>query len=817
MAVRVVGPDGRQWDLPDESKIQDAIQSGYRPLAEGEESTLGEDIKGGLTEAREQLVTGAEGVLRGATAGLSDVALTKLYSAGAKSPDEQARAQFNREEMARRKEENPVAATIGDVLGMLVSPVSKLGPAVKGAIGAETALGRIGAGVAGGAAEGSLFGAGNTLSETALGDTQLTAEKLIAGAGLGALLGGAGGGIGTAIDEAVSYAVPRLARMVGTRGLDDIAEDAAVKATRSQQGVLNKMEPEQVKAAGRVLLDRGHVKGSPEEMLKSLQDDISAIGAKKGSYLDAADNGVITPDWAAARGAIDDFAAKISPLEREAIAGPLTKARNALDEISSLDNFRSEPAWKAFDKFKQNLQAMAKFSRGAAEDDLALGLRRQLAGVAREELDRQLVPALGAEGQNFLAAKKLYGSLKDAERLATSGAGRAKPSGLGFGMYDLLAGGAGGAALHHPAGLALAVANKFMREQGPALIAKAADAISKSPTLKLMAASFAQKAPQVATNFGEYGPVLAQALGKSPEYGLATHIVLAQTNPAYATKAAQAGFLAETGAEEGAATAKAQGLVGVAAALKDTDEAITKGVDKVFKASARARGPDVTSRQDFGAKRMRRGGVEAHEQRMKEAADLASNPEALVDRVTKNIGDLAHAAPGVTAAATNVAHRAVTYLAAQIQKPVKPGPLAPDWHFPKADLFAFSKKLETVEEPLSVLEHAAAGTLTKPQVEALQTVYPTVFAQIRDVATAKLTGSPRGVPYKARLMLSLLTGVDPDGTLGATSTNQQALQALAEQQQSQPPPQADSGKLKGSALAMATPDQRRELRRDSET
>src|SRR5690242_21082871 len=101
---------------------------------------------------------------------------------------------------------------------------------------------------------------------------------------------------------------------------------------------------------------------------------------------------------------------------------------------------------------------------------------------------------------------------------------------------------------------------------------------------------------------------MMQAIGKSPEVGLATHVVMAQTNPDYRAKAKQAGFLPETMQEAGHAAAKAVGLVGVAAALKDTDDAIDRGLQKVMKGSGKAKAPDATSTQDFGSKRMRRGG-----------------------------------------------------------------------------------------------------------------------------------------------------------------------------------------------------------------
>jgi hypothetical protein len=105
-----------------------------------------------------------------------------------------------------RKEENPVAATGGEVAGMLApmlipggGPVGAFGRLAEG--GAE-ALGAEGAGMlatgarmaARGAAESALYGAGSAASQAAIDDTPLTAERLLAGAWDGAKVGGAFGG-----------------------------------------------------------------------------------------------------------------------------------------------------------------------------------------------------------------------------------------------------------------------------------------------------------------------------------------------------------------------------------------------------------------------------------------------------------------------------------------------------------------------------------------------------------------------------------------------------------------------------------------------
>ena len=125
---------------------------------------------------------------------------------------------------------------------------------------------------------------------------------------------------------------------------------------------------------------------------------------------------------------------------------------------------------------------------------------------------------------------------------------------------------------------------------------------------------------------------------------------------------------------------------------------------------------------------------------------------------------------------TRAAHAAVAFLAKESEEPPKAGPLAAAWVPSEAERHRFAQMLETVESPMSVLEHAASGTLVPDQMRALQAVYPQLAAQVREMAMEKLTEPPKSIPYRARLMLSMITGLDVDGTMGAgIALNQQAI------------------------------------------
>jgi hypothetical protein len=218
------------------------------------------------------LEAGAIGVGRGITLGLSDP--LAIGAAQAFGGEESAKA--TREHLAKLKEHHPIASTVGEVAGA-VAPVLLSGGAGAAAEGAEAGLGigsvvrgagvlpraaaRLGEGagalargVVGEGAEGlagrvlqraiplavhagtegAIYGAGSTISEAALGDEDLTAEKLLAGAGHGAMLGAVTGGALGAGYEVGKAALDRGLKLVGKEGLQSwlqsVADSQTIKA-----------------------------------------------------------------------------------------------------------------------------------------------------------------------------------------------------------------------------------------------------------------------------------------------------------------------------------------------------------------------------------------------------------------------------------------------------------------------------------------------------------------------------------------------------------------------------------------------------------
>lgn len=188
--------------------------------------------------------------------------------------------------------------------------------------------------------------------------------------------------------------------------------------------------------------------------------------------------------------------------------------------------------------------------------------------------------------------------------------------------------------------------------------------------------------------------------------------------------------------------------------------------------------------------------------------ELASNPQALVDRVSNNLGGLHTVAPGVAGSLTGVAQRAVQYLSTLAAVPPPRGPLGRQWKSPKAETRILEQATAVIDDPLLLLEHARAGTLSRAHLAAAQAVYPVLTRAIGDRALDAAIETGKRLTYRQRQMLSMLTGIDVDGELALTASNQRAMQAPSvKPSNAGAPGSADAEKLT-LGQRMAQPHQR---------
>lgn len=282
--IKVVSPDGQPGEIP-AAQVGAAQDQGFRVLTPEVQAELDRHEKlGGVGGIAKSVLAG---VARGATLGLSDLALTKgVVGAGGETIKG---GLVDAQTLKDLEDENPTASTVGEVAGSVLPVVGELGLGAKAgkAVGSEvlgaasdaalratptglvTALGEgteaalskaLGNQIAGkiagatvrGAVEGELYNIGSNISEAALGDENITAERLLAHSEDALLLGGglgfgvtAGGIAMRAAAEKASGALNGLADTIKDRfpmanpeTLNNYAE-----ATAGKVG----MEPDDVK------------------------------------------------------------------------------------------------------------------------------------------------------------------------------------------------------------------------------------------------------------------------------------------------------------------------------------------------------------------------------------------------------------------------------------------------------------------------------------------------------------------------------------------------------------------------------------------
>lgn len=100
------------------------------------------------------------------------------------------------------------------------------------------------------------------------------------------------------------------------------------------------------------------------------------------------------------------------------------------------------------------------------------------------------------------------------------------------------------------------------------------------------------------------------------------------------------------------------------------------------------------------------------------------------------------------------------------------------WKPSQAQIAAYARKVEAIENPFSILTDYQNGTLTKDKVDAVRAVYPAIFAQIQKRILKTATEHKLDLPYQKRIQLSILLGMPVDESLKSIQALQQNYQQV---------------------------------------
>jgi hypothetical protein len=139
-------------------------------------------------------------------------------------------------------------------------------------------------------------------------------------------------------------------------------------------------------------------------------------------------------------------------------------------------------------------------------------------------------------------------------------------------------------------------------------------------------------------------------------------------------------------------------------------------------------------------------------------------------------------APKAADAFTMKMTQALQYLHGEMPKALTPPSLVSHRPFKPSDrdMTKFERRVSTALDPFRVIDDLADGTLTREQVETVETIYPKLMGTIRMRVIQHLSENPKEYPYASRLKLSLLLGQELDPSLSPQSI--QTLQAAFQEQ-----------------------------------
>lgn len=820
--VRIVHEDGR-FGVVDSAKLGDAAKLGWRPetdtdQAERQRGTLVETAGRGAVEgvvggalALPKLAEAAapyvlpSSVMKGARSVLGtdrpfanlsgrqfveDAAAVAAHLRGGES---EVAGREMREQIHSDTVANPLTALGSELAGTVVG-AGALGRVASGvgaaageglsALGAGARAARAGGLVAGAVTEGAGLGA-NAASESAwLRNETATAEQTLAGVGLGALFGGvtagavAGGGAGLsrllrrapAAAEGLEGAAARVGReaaedaalgeaggvaageaaqaesVVGSRAarvpspveeaassgtgrkarawLSDAGDEGIVDAiSRGNKRALKDLgygeapTAARKRATGALIHDLGiaGVGRSESAMLDVAEQRVGEMGRRIGKAVEAADARVLSQEGGMlAPQSIEAVFPKIEALKTKLSEGAMLPEERALagyvedttqylrDKAATGELLPSE-----LQKFRIKVDELGKWLRAdpGPKGDAARELRKVLEGHLQEEIAKA-GPDLA---QDYARAKELYGAASWArdtlmERVGVrNGANRMfSPSDYGTAGAALLAGG-------NPVTAALAgLANKAVRERA----------------------------------YSTFAVLAKKAAGDAVDVAAA---------PAGAVRTAR----------------NVQSLVA------HSEQRMGEGIGRFFggsgsQAATSGRGARASTSLALRSSNLAEA-QRAYRDHAREVQTVAAVPEVAASRLAGITGqELPTVAPGLHAAMAAVATRGAQYLASNMPAPpIDPDSVTPHLDTPppvsSADLARYADRVDGVANPLSLVDDLAHGNVSPDKVDAVKTVYPTLFDRIREHVFSQLAQRTEPVPYHQRLLLDL--ALDGNGAL----------------------------------------------------
>lgn len=860
---------------------EDATSPGYQVLTQAElaqaqaKKQYGEGV-GNVVRA------GAAGLARGATLGASDAVL-----AGLGGDD-------TRKALRGLREANPITSTVAEV-GGAVAPVllsggagavaeggalAKAGSAAAGAVRAAGAVpravasagslvergvarglaglgyegttlaGRAGAGAlklgAAGATEGAVYGGAAAANDAVLNGDEITAEKLVAGMGHGALFGGAVGG---ALGAVAPLASAGLSKLVPKKeALTKLAQEQALKSVargtdirRIAGRAVGEAAEQRLAATADDLLhykfETGPLKGervflpgrNVDELLERISTAKNETGARLGGLKDElseqmAKSGA-SPDARELLQRIDEGV--LAPLRKSNVPGVRSRARSVERQLAGLrqqiDDELNELGLTNFKYLRSGMRDESlAYARGAFEGAspaearaIAMGERAAPDGRAFEPVRVDIypdAPPVLNDGRHRLAAASEAGSdrmMAKVTRYDADGnvlAEELRPIGIQGGglkptfreldnlrsdlrsVFQPVAPSSGGMPPLPPKSAqdlekAERTIADFLKEKAGVFLAQAGDNPNAYNELNRQFSSFAK---------------LEQIAGKNANQALGNRMISPSDHAlgmaSFLGSMASGGVGALGSMATGAAATIANKLLrergnSVVADMARRAAEMDTSIDRVAQvlAGRAERGKAPAFAAALQGENLR----ETYERTANRVRELAV-PQAAMSHVSSLMPEVSAQYPMVGSAVSTKLLSIYQQLAAKIPASrtdvgTTLTPLAIKERVTPTAMRSFLANVRGAIEPEKVITELEHGIVDREAVEALKVAHPRTFQQLREKVADYVQHNEAELPYKRRVMLSMTFDFVGDSSLEPQrmAASQQVAQSLSFQEAAQ--------------------------------
>lgn len=690
------------------------------------------------------LKAAAAGFARGATLGLSDVAATKT---GLVKP----------ETLKGLQEVNPVVSTgteiAGNIAGLVagegpVALASRVGRATEEALIAKAALTaaeksmarRIAekgaAAAAAGAVEGSIYGAGQLLSEESLGDAEFNAQNLISAVGTGAVLGGlVGGAFGTSFGAAdeLGSAFTKTGKL----------KRAAVRELDEQSNAIDLLAPH---GADKVKLEKMAAEvlpgDQPVNFADYVRDDLKLELATSRADLYKA-NKLVNEK------AAQDIRSVIDAIDRGDNNGiKASYFKNKL--IESVENKLSSE----FKNPKKFEEAISKIKKEIEKDFYTGELSKsELAANKLAKNMEQSIKNSAPQGLIMDSAKQI---IPKKERLTPSKIYEFMQR-MGKKAFDSSLTDLEKAAYTRTWGATKDIIRDYVEKSGDDQLAKIwADANHKFKLSKILDKPLATRM----ANDAPIGSFKDAILGTA---GAVIGGPVAAVGAVTAKKFLDSDLkrkLVVLGSVERAAT---NNVKRIAEATKNFFTSSAKAVRKSSVPLISTIFHESGLSQDFTKPRSPqapKNDKQAFKNMQKNISTYMSDPEKFSKRIAAATQKMDMIAPNTAQASRETLVRAVEFLDMKMPKDRnQPFDLFQSQreYDPSSQVMAkFKRYVQVVEDPYSVLNDLEAGTATQEHIEALRIVYPAVYNKIRTEMLDYVIKNPTELDFNKKTQLGIL-------------------------------------------------------------